>query len=88
MHANRMFHASTFLAALDYLPTDPRFPNPALLHAMCAIGSLFVASVPTSQVFPDAVETPCECRSVPSVLLGPAFAFAFAFSFAFGLAPG
>lgn len=58
MHANRMFHVSTFMASLELLPTDPRFPNPAVLHAMCAVGSLYTAT-PT-QIFSEPIDTPYE----------------------------
>lgn len=60
MHASRMFHIPTFLASLDLPPNDPRFPAPVLLHAMCAVGSLYTASVPLTQVFPEQVDTPCK----------------------------
>lgn len=57
----------TFMASLDLLPTDPRFPSPAILHAMCAVGSLYTALVPTTQMFGEPTDTPCK-RS-PSGLL-------------------
>ncbi|KAF7794076.1 hypothetical protein EIP86_005206 [Pleurotus ostreatoroseus] len=46
MHAGRMFHGPTFLASLDLNPQDPRFPFSAILHAMCAVGSLYTADIP------------------------------------------
>ena len=57
MHAHRMFHSTSFLASLELLPTDPRFPNPAVLHAMCAVGSLYTAT-PT-QLLSEPLDTPC-----------------------------
>lgn len=59
MHATRLFHAPTFLASLDLLPTDPRFPHVAILHAMCAVGSLYTGNVPENQIFNDPEDTPC-----------------------------
>ncbi|EKM56896.1 uncharacterized protein PHACADRAFT_91537 [Phanerochaete carnosa HHB-10118-sp] len=57
MHAGRLFHGPTFLSALDLPPTDPRFPQPVILHAMCAIGSMYTADIAptpvhTGQYFP------------------------------------
>ncbi|KAM5530106.1 hypothetical protein V8D89_016215 [Ganoderma adspersum] len=46
--AGRMFHAPTFQASLALPPTHPKFPLPAILHAMCALGSMYTASVPHS----------------------------------------
>ncbi|KAI0830615.1 hypothetical protein BC628DRAFT_1312690 [Trametes gibbosa] len=43
--ASRMFHAPTFLASLSLPPTHPKFPLPATLHGMCALGSLYTAAV-------------------------------------------
>nr|VWO94325.1 Fungal_trans domain-containing protein [Ganoderma boninense] len=43
--AGRMFHAPTFQASLSLPPTHPKFPLPAILHAMCALGSMYTASV-------------------------------------------
>ena len=43
--ANRMFHAPTFLASLSLPPTHPKFPLPAVLHAMCAVGSMYTAAI-------------------------------------------
>ncbi|KAJ3530808.1 hypothetical protein NM688_g7659 [Phlebia brevispora] len=50
MHAGRMFHGPSFLAALDLPPSDPRFPFSGLLHIMCAVGSLYTADVPSPPV--------------------------------------
>ncbi|KAI9060603.1 hypothetical protein FKP32DRAFT_1577873 [Trametes sanguinea] len=44
-NATRMFHVPTFLASLTLPPTHPKFPMPAILHAMCALGSMYTASV-------------------------------------------
>ncbi|RDX50427.1 hypothetical protein OH76DRAFT_1402463 [Lentinus brumalis] len=43
--AGRMFHAPTFLASLSLPPTHPKFPLPATLHAMCAMGSMYTAAI-------------------------------------------
>lgn len=77
MHASRMFHVPTFLASLDLLPTDPRFPAPVLLHAMCAVGSLYTATVPSTQVFPEHVDTPC--KFIQARDPGSQFSFYFTF---------
>ncbi|KAI0340132.1 hypothetical protein BDW22DRAFT_441359 [Trametopsis cervina] len=62
IHASRLFHAPTFMASLDLLPTDPRFPHVSVLHAMCAVGSLYTAAVPESQMFCDHDDTPYELQ--------------------------
>ncbi|EKM83798.1 hypothetical protein AGABI1DRAFT_66768 [Agaricus bisporus var. burnettii JB137-S8] len=51
-HANRLFHASTFISSLSYGPSHPKFPCTAVLHAICAVGSLYTAAV-TSPPLPD-----------------------------------
>ncbi|KAI0375308.1 hypothetical protein BV20DRAFT_933614, partial [Pilatotrama ljubarskyi] len=43
--ACRLFHAPTFLASLSLPPTHPGFPSPAVLHAMCAMGSMYTAAL-------------------------------------------
>ncbi|KAI0922370.1 hypothetical protein AcV7_005920 [Taiwanofungus camphoratus] len=43
--ACRLFHKPTFLSSLSYPPTHPSFPMTGLLHAMCAMGSLYTAAV-------------------------------------------
>ncbi|KDQ63649.1 hypothetical protein JAAARDRAFT_148211 [Jaapia argillacea MUCL 33604] len=44
-HATRLFHAPTFLPSLA-LPSDHvKFPNPAIIHAICALASLYSAAV-------------------------------------------
>ncbi|KAJ3537494.1 hypothetical protein NM688_g6679 [Phlebia brevispora] len=60
IHANRLFHVPTFMASLELLPTDPRFPSSAILHAMCAVGSLYSAAVPPTQTFSSNVDMPYE----------------------------
>ncbi|PSR71418.1 hypothetical protein PHLCEN_2v12685 [Hermanssonia centrifuga] len=45
------------MSSLDFHPSDPRFPTPAVLHAMCAVGSLYTAEIAptpihTSNTFP------------------------------------
>jgi len=44
-HANRLFHIPTFLHSLALSPTHPKFPALPVLHAICAIGSLYTAAV-------------------------------------------
>ena len=60
IHAGRLFHMPTFMASLELLPTDPRFPSTAVLHAMCAVGSLYSAAVPSSQTYQSTVDAPCK----------------------------
>ncbi|KAJ2986164.1 hypothetical protein NUW54_g9880 [Trametes sanguinea] len=50
--ATRMFHVPTFLASLTLPPTHPKFPLPAILHAMCALGSMYTASVDSTPSLP------------------------------------
>ncbi|KAI0361291.1 hypothetical protein OH77DRAFT_1544576 [Trametes cingulata] len=51
--ACRLFHAPTFMCSLLLPPTHPEFPSPAILHAMCAMGSLYTAVVaPTPAPLP------------------------------------
>ena len=45
LHAVKLFHGPSFLASLDLAPTHPRFPPAGILHAICAIGSLYTASI-------------------------------------------
>ncbi|KAI0691861.1 hypothetical protein BC835DRAFT_1359567 [Cytidiella melzeri] len=49
-HAGRLFHGPTFLSSLDLPPTDTRFPFTGVLHAMCAVGSLYTADIPQPSV--------------------------------------
>lgn len=51
-HANRVFHASSFLANLSLAPNHPRFPATCVLHAICAMASFYTAAV-TSPPLPD-----------------------------------
>ncbi|KAI0321371.1 hypothetical protein OF83DRAFT_1100041 [Amylostereum chailletii] len=44
-HATRMFHVPTFMASLSLSPSHPRFPTIALLHAICAVGSLYTTYI-------------------------------------------
>ncbi|KAI0337613.1 hypothetical protein BDW22DRAFT_1363872 [Trametopsis cervina] len=50
MHAGRLFHGPTFLSSLSLPPTDSRFPFAGVLHAMCAVGSLYTADIPQPPV--------------------------------------
>ncbi|EKM56893.1 uncharacterized protein PHACADRAFT_254261 [Phanerochaete carnosa HHB-10118-sp] len=57
IHAGRLFHGPTFLSSLDFPPSDPRFPSPVVLHAICAVGSMYTADIAptpihTSRYFP------------------------------------
>lgn len=45
-HAGRLFHVPTFMASIDLPPTHPNFPSPAIVHAICAVGSLYTVVVP------------------------------------------
>lgn len=66
MHAGRLFHGPSFLASLDLGPADPRFPFSALLHAMCAVGSLYTADIPHPPVQP-RIQYPSEFSDVLNV---------------------
>ncbi|KAH9937175.1 uncharacterized protein B0H18DRAFT_969438 [Fomitopsis serialis] len=48
--ATRMFHQPTFLSTLLLHPTHPRFPFIGLLHAICAVGSMYTAAVPSPAI--------------------------------------
>ncbi|KAI0689159.1 hypothetical protein BC835DRAFT_271332 [Cytidiella melzeri] len=50
IHAGRLFHGPSFLASLDLHPMDERFPSVAVLHALCAVGSMFVAEIPPTPI--------------------------------------
>ncbi|KAL4266915.1 Transcription factor domain-containing protein [Pleurotus pulmonarius] len=54
-HSNRLLHASSFLTTLSFPPHHPKFPSTPLLHAICAIGSLYTAIV-TSPPLPNLNE--------------------------------
>ncbi|PFH54567.1 hypothetical protein AMATHDRAFT_78225 [Amanita thiersii Skay4041] len=56
-HAHRLFHRTTFLTTLSLPPNHPKFPSSTVLHAICAIGSMYTAAVtspprPTFEEFP------------------------------------
>ncbi|KAF5313234.1 hypothetical protein D9619_003267 [Psilocybe cf. subviscida] len=44
-HATRIFHPPTFMNSLSFPPSHPKFPSLPVLHAICAIGSLYTAAV-------------------------------------------
>jgi len=54
-HANRLFHGPSFMNTLALPPSHPKFPSTPVLHAICAIGSLYTAAV-TSPPLPDFSE--------------------------------
>ncbi|KAG6889195.1 hypothetical protein C0995_002910 [Termitomyces sp. Mi166 len=56
-HANRLFHAANFKSTLSLSPSHAKFPSPPVLHAICAIGSLYTAAV-TSPPLPDFQQYP------------------------------
>lgn len=51
-HAGRLFHMPSFMNSLSLPPTHPKFPSLPVLHAICAIGSLYTAAV-TSPPLPN-----------------------------------
>ncbi|KAJ7103426.1 hypothetical protein B0H15DRAFT_812191 [Mycena belliarum] len=60
-HANRILHYASFMLSLTLSPSHPKFPAAPVLHAICALGSLYTAAVtspPTpnfSEVDPDEI---------------------------------
>lgn len=56
-HANRLFHLPTFMHTLNLPPSHPKFPSTPVLHAICAIGSLYTAAV-TSPPLPNFDKVP------------------------------
>jgi hypothetical protein len=54
-HANRLLHCSSFMSSLSLPPSHPKFPAAPVLHAICAIGSLYTAAV-TSPPLPNFAE--------------------------------
>ncbi|TFK41060.1 hypothetical protein BDQ12DRAFT_600361 [Crucibulum laeve] len=44
-HATRLFHAATFIRSLSLPPSHPKFPSTPVLHAICALGSLYTVAV-------------------------------------------
>lgn len=43
----RMVHRPTLMNRIRKSPTDPDFPHASLLHAICAVGALYTAWVPS-----------------------------------------
>ncbi|KAL0951061.1 hypothetical protein HGRIS_007800 [Hohenbuehelia grisea] len=54
-HSNRILHSPSFFTSLSLPPNHPKFPSVPLLHAICAIGSLYTAIV-TSPPLPNLDE--------------------------------
>ncbi|CCL99564.1 uncharacterized protein FIBRA_01582 [Fibroporia radiculosa] len=64
-HAVKLFHHSTFMASLTLPPTHPKFPAASVLHAICAVGSMYTSVLPrptnpqsaafspSDEIFPD-----------------------------------
>ena len=52
-HAGRLFHSPSFMASLSLPPSHPKFPSTAVLHAICAVGSLYTASIMPSDLASD-----------------------------------
>lgn len=46
-HANRILYKDYFMSALSLPPSDPAFPQISVLHAVCAVSSLFTQAVIT-----------------------------------------
>ncbi|KAJ7619127.1 hypothetical protein DFH06DRAFT_1235416 [Mycena polygramma] len=44
-HANRVLHYPSFMASLMLTPSHPKFPATPILHAICALGSLYTVAV-------------------------------------------
>ncbi|KIJ68342.1 hypothetical protein HYDPIDRAFT_146307 [Hydnomerulius pinastri MD-312] len=40
-HATRLLNMSSFMASLSLPPDHPDFPSPPVLHAICAVGSMY-----------------------------------------------
>lgn len=60
------------MASLDLHPADCRFPSACLLHALCAVGSMYTADIPatpvhTSGIFPCAYNSD-QRTAYPSLL--------------------
>ena len=58
-HVSLMFHPPTFMASLSFPPSHPRFPPPAVLHILCAVGSMYTAAVDKIP-HPSSDFSPCE----------------------------
>ncbi|TFK57184.1 hypothetical protein OE88DRAFT_1650806 [Heliocybe sulcata] len=56
-HSNRLFHVPTFMSSFSLPPNHAKFPNSAILHAVCALGSLYTAAV-SSPPRPNLSEEP------------------------------
>ncbi|KAJ7492527.1 hypothetical protein FB451DRAFT_1218642 [Mycena latifolia] len=60
-HANRVLHYPSFMVSLTLSPSHPKFPAAPILHAICALGSLYTAAVTSppvpnfSEVDPDEI---------------------------------
>lgn len=58
-HANRLLHRPTFMASLRLQPTHADFPALSLLHAICALASLWSPAVEQEDM-PDLLHRPAE----------------------------
>ncbi|KAI0068330.1 hypothetical protein BV25DRAFT_563442 [Artomyces pyxidatus] len=59
-HAGRLFHGPTFMTSLQLPPSHPKFPSVSVLHAICALGSLYTVAVsptpdPVKDMAPDEI---------------------------------
>ncbi|KIJ21656.1 hypothetical protein PAXINDRAFT_165090 [Paxillus involutus ATCC 200175] len=43
-HATRLFNISNFMISLSLPPDHPDFPSPPVLHAVCAVGSMYTVA--------------------------------------------
>jgi hypothetical protein len=58
-HASRLLHRPTFMASLDHPPNHPNFPTLSLLHAICALTSIWSPLV-EQESMPDLQTRPAE----------------------------
>lgn len=58
-HASRLLHRPTFMASLDHPPNHPNFPSLSLLHAICALASIWSPMVEQENM-PDLRTRPAE----------------------------
>lgn len=58
-HASRLLHRPTFMASLDHAPNHPNFPSLSLLHAICALSSIWSPLVEQENM-PDLRTRPAE----------------------------
>ena len=58
-HASRLLHRPTFMASLDHPPNHPNFPSLSLLHAICALSSIWSPLVEQENM-PDLRSRPAE----------------------------